>query len=366
MHLDQKKVDFAYEDPVNGRWLEALSEYEYVVTFHPEILASRTIFRADHGSPFVASVGHFANYFEFRGHEQVRRQVREQIWPRVERAAVHFERGQWALFAKELRNVVPSAGGPRAAARVGRMFEATASSLQWFVFDRSDEFWPAAREQFEEVSTRAPDECTAFVREYAATGRLRSLWTQITAANSELIATYPSWMPILQLRYWREVPGNLGDFVVSDKRFAELKHLYLAAFESLARISVLALALDLMASGEGLAVPTKKGSLSIWEFEQLDNANKAPHLAKRDRTKAFAAFLDTKLRNGIGHNAAHYDAATDEVVCVKSRGAGTSEWRISYTGFCYSLLQLMSALVYSEAYVFNILRITGARMATVA
>jgi hypothetical protein len=165
-------------------------------------------------------------------------------------------------------------------------------------------------------------------------------------------------MPILQLRYWKHQPSSLRDLMVSDKRFEELKPLYLAAFELFARLSVIGMGVALIRANANTDLPTKKGSMSIWDFEAMDNAAKVPHLSRYGGTQHFAALMDTKLRNGIGHNAAHYDVATDEIVCVKAKGAALQEWRISYTDFCYKMLDLVSATYFSEAFLRAALRQT--------
>jgi hypothetical protein len=173
------------------------------------------------------------------------------------------------------------------------------------------------------------------------------------------IAKYPTWMPILQLRYWRARPASLSDLVVSDKRFDELKVLYLAAFELLARFSVIALALELIRTRGTTDVPTNKGVMPIWDFERLENANKGAHLSRHTAIQHFATQLDAKLRNGIAHNSAHYDPATDEVVCVKARSAVLQEWSISYAAFCASTIELASATFFAEAYLQELLKVAG-------
>src|SRR6266487_1960207 len=75
MNLDQEKVDFSYEDPINATWANTDAKYAYSVTFHPEVLGPRSAFEADRGSPFVTTPFLFTDYGEYREHEQVREQI---------------------------------------------------------------------------------------------------------------------------------------------------------------------------------------------------------------------------------------------------------------------------------------------------
>jgi hypothetical protein len=104
---------------------------------------------------------------------------------------------------------------------------------------------------------------------------------------------------------------------------------------------------------------TKQGDVkTIWDFEALDTGKKHQQISKYAATKHFVPLLDTKLRNGIGHAAAHYDPATDEVVCLKAEGAKMNEFRISYTRFCYEVVEVMSNLFFAEQYLFDLLGLT--------
>ena len=53
--------------------------------------------------------------------------------------------------------------------------------------------------------------------------------------------------------------------------------------------------------------------------------------------------LETHLRNGIGHHAAHYDPALDEVILYDRKGAAIAQ-KIGYTQFCDKVLRLFAAV----------------------
>ena len=54
---------------------------------------------------------------------------------------------------------------------------------------------------------------------------------------------------------------------------------------------------------------------------------------------------DAKLRNGIGHNSAHYDVNCDRIVYRNtSPSRGIEEFEIPYVRFCEKVVRLYSQL----------------------
>jgi predicted RNA-binding Zn-ribbon protein involved in translation (DUF1610 family) len=362
MKIDQEAVSVSFEKPVNAEWLEdPFTEAPYFVTFHAEVLAPRKSFQVDGLSPFVVAFHYFKDYPFYQMHEVARKEVREKYWPGVKRAAIHFERRQWESFGSELKLVLDEKEHLKRTfkAKARQMSELVGYSVQWFVFDYCVQ-WKTEAVQFARAYIAHLPELRAFADEYRKSGRMAVMWRQLLNLHDDYIVKYPSWAPILQLRYWKEQPKDLDDFVVSDKRFDEMKTIYLTAFELLGRISTIALAVELIATtGSTDAWVTGKGDVkTIWDFEALDNGNKHQQLSKCAATKHFVPLLNTKLRNGIGHAAAHYDPLTDEVVCVKADGAKLKEWRISYTRFCHAVVDVMSNLFFAEQYLFDLLGLT--------
>ena len=104
-------------------------------------------------------------------------------------------------------------------------------------------------------------------------------------------------LPILQTATLKKKPreDELDHFVVYNKQFEDLKALYIDGFETLARLSVVFLAFYGIAQRGSTDVPTNKGSMTIWEFEKLPNANKANHLKGIPGESFWVRELDTAL-----------------------------------------------------------------------
>lgn len=358
MHVSQTSAEVSFDPPVNAAWHDdPFTDAPYFVTFHPEVLAPREAFQHDGISPFVASIHYFADYKKFQTHESMRKHVLDEYWESVKRAAVHFERRQWDLFANEVKKILNEELKPTWKGRVQQMSECFGYSVQWFTLDLAH-LWKGEALRFARAFVGHRNVLVAFAEEYRKSGRFAFVWRQILGLHDDFVGKYASWMPVLQLRYWKTQPKSIDDLVISDKRFEELKTIYLNAFELLGRMLTIAVAVELIAPNGSTDVPAKKGSMSIWDFEQMDNGVKAPHLEKYTGTKHLAPLLDTKLRNGIGHNAAHYDPVTDEVVCIKAVGPKLTEWRVSYTRFCFASVELVSNLFFAEQYFFDLLGLT--------
>jgi len=136
IRLDQEKPDAHLEDPINAVWLSELVETEHFAMFHAEVLGPRTDFSPGDGpSPFVTSVHFFEDYAEFQKQERLRDQIRKEYWEPVKRSAVHFERRQWDLFAKEVELILKEKLKPTWHGRVQQMSECFGYSVNWFVFD---------------------------------------------------------------------------------------------------------------------------------------------------------------------------------------------------------------------------------------
>jgi hypothetical protein len=125
---------------------------------------------------------------------------------------------------------------------------------------------------------------------------------------------------------------------------------------------VIAIGCEAIIHHSTLTIPTKKDQLDLWSFEKLPNAHKSDHLCKYPINDLFSPHLDTSLRNGIGHNAAKYDASNDKVTWVKDIDGALTDECMSYTVFCDRILNITSALFQSEIYFYTLLQAMDGRL----
>lgn len=151
---------------------------------------------------------------------------------------------------------------------------------------------------------------------------------------------------------------------LSDKRFNELRQLYIDCFETLCRQLVLAMGFEVIIHHRKLQIPTKKGSITLEQFAEMPNAAKRDHIAKFPIEDLFMPVLDTDFRNGVGHHAAHYEREQqDAIIIFDSKDAGTVSRLVSYTQFCEKLLDLFTAFELATMYHHDLHIYLGGRFA---
>ena len=94
-------------------------------------------------------------------------------------------------------------------------------------------------------------------------------------------------------------------------------------FETLCRLLVLGMGYEMVVQHGKLEIPTKKGSMTLQEFERMANAAKRDHISKMAIGDLFLPVLDADFRNGIGHHSAHYEQEPDAIVIFDSKDSGT-------------------------------------------
>ncbi|MGQ0761474.1 MAG: hypothetical protein ACT4OT_05590 [Acidobacteriota bacterium] len=93
---------------------------------------------------------------------------------------------------------------------------------------------------------------------------------------------------------------RLEEFTLAQKRFEDLKALYVDSFETLCRISVIAATVEGIISKGKAVVLKSKGEFTIAEFDMLRNGNKPDVLNRLGSPVAdlFVPYIDHRLRNG--------------------------------------------------------------------
>ncbi len=146
--------------------------------------------------------------------------------------------------------------------------------------------------------------------------------------------------------------SEFSDFSLPEKKFDELKQLYVDCYETLCRLTVLAVGVETIIHDKSLSILTKSGtsSMSLWDYEAMNNGNKHTILQQYPVHELFISFMNSKLRNGIGHHSAIYDTKTDQVLYYSHGEPALEEKRLPYTEFAYRVLSIYSALELAAHY----------------
>lgn len=176
---------------------------------------------------------------------------------------------------------------------------------------------------------------------------------QLTAIRRRWAKIFSSLAALYTTHYWDAAKHRLEEFTLAQKRFEDLKALYVDSFETLCRISVIAATVEGIISKGRAVVLKSKGEFTIAEFDVLRNGNKPDVLNRLGPPVAdlFVPYIDHRLRNGIGHNSSHYDIATDQVHYLVENERGRKEYSLPYILFCERVFNLYLQLEAVSSYV---------------
>jgi hypothetical protein len=354
--LDQDKGKWKYRDPKNARWVDSGEGAMKVLTFSDEIPVPVGI--PDIVSPHIATWFRYENHDTYRHDETLRQMFVRQTFEYAERCRVHFERGNWELFDKESPS--QHEGAVTIRSRLIDLYNFYAAGFSKFTLTASGRY-DRIFQRLIYAKALDPGLVHDLAEHYLASGRVVSLWKEIFSVRRSFVNCYSFLQPLLQVRYWKEEHKTIVDVKLSDKRFNELRQLYIDCFETLCRLLVLAMGFELIIHHRKLEITTKKGSMTLGQFEQQPNARKRDHIAKYPIEDLFLPVLDTDFRNGVGHHAAHYEPEPDCIVIFDSKGAGTVDRVIGYTEFCDKVLTLFAVFEMAAAYHHDVHILLGGR-----
>lgn len=345
LDLDRKNGRIRYRDPKNAKWVDSEEGAIETLMFSDELPVPTP--GAGAFSPFMATIWNFEDLDKYRHDEALRQEFVTSAFAYMERCSVHFERGDWDTFDKQSPPDDPSEATPRA--RLMTLYNALQAGFSKFTFNtRAQHNRITQRIKF--AASKSPELVDALAAKYLSTGRLVRLWKDVGAVRRLFIDNYNSLQPLIQMAYWRPELRDLSAFAMGVKSFNLLRQLYIDTFETVFRLLVIAVGIEEIIAHDTLEVPMKKRAVSLEEFETFANANKREVIARYPIEDLFVPVLDVDLRNGIGHQAAHYDAEKDTVVLYDTKKSGEVVRSIDYTAFCDQVVKLFAAFELAAMY----------------
>ena len=342
--LDQKNGTLSYRTPTNADWVGDADGAIATRTFSDAIPVPRELGPL---SPFIATLSNFEDWKEYRRSEELRQRFVRVDYPYIDRCMVHFERGDWELFDKASPPDSDTEISP--LQRAISLQRAIRAGLSYFTFTpisvekRVRQRWIIAR-------ARCPKIISDLADVYVRSGRMLKLWKELWEIRRKFVGIYNEGLHlIVQVNHWREEVRDLAELEVTIKKFDLFRQVYIDAFETLCRLLVLASMVEAVIHTGRLQVSFSKRSASLEEFEKQANGVKREHFLRLAVGDLFEHVLETNLRNGIGHHAAHYDSELDEVVLYDMKGAA-SDQKIGYTQFCDKVLRLFAAVELAATY----------------
>lgn len=354
----------SFKKLVNATWIKDENGAIKTLTFDPDRVAPSDMTKAF--SPWMAEVFKIPPraHKAFGMEEGLRLSWREREWPWIQNLIVHFNSRNKALFDKEAKIDKTSPSAASWATRLSLLYKVLENALDNFTLNLEA---PVARihQRLSLAKAISPEVSDQLVKDYVASLRMKKIWDELTKIRTSFLANYPALAPLLRMQiYWTSADKNeLSKFALPDKKFDELKQLYVDCYETLCRLMVIVVGIETIIHHKSLLIPTKGGasSMSLWDYEAMPNGNKYTILQQYPICDLFVPFMDSKLRNGIGHHSAIYELKTDEVVYYSHGEPILMEKRMSYTEFAYKVLSIYSALELAALY-FHSLHIRAVEM----
>jgi hypothetical protein len=255
----------------------------------------------------------------------------------------HLDRKQWDLFDKQWEQLELEGKNDSEAAKIRAAFNAI--DLWEMVFA------PGTDQDKETVQKRiALGRATSrplmqkLVEFFSSKGKDESIYHELLAIRDRWAKNYVCLSPIYVRFYWDDSKHKLESYSVTEKRFDDLKLLYVESFETFCRVSVIAAGIEGIIYKGIVGVPLTKRVMDLAQFDTTPNGSKPDMLKQLKVADLFVPFIDNKLRNGIGHHSAHYDVATDLVHYRVENEKGIRDLTISYTLFCEKIVNLYRQL----------------------
>lgn len=259
-------------------------------------------------------------------------------WPVLEKQIVHEANGNLVLFNKCTRK----AGGKTKARSDLEMRQILTAGLERFGSEYLLDEGRSRERVYALISaSKGKKSLLDFDAFFRSENRLANLWTQLVAIRKSWSSVYHMVAPIYRGLDWDPAKANLDDYTLCQKRFEELQPFYVNCFETFCRMAVVGAALEGVESLDRNMVPLTKGPRPVEELEVMPNGNMHTWLNQLQHGDLFVPFIDAKLRNGVGHHAAHYDVTIDSVVYTNhSPARGIENFTISYVRFCEKIVRL--------------------------
>jgi len=349
----KKPGEFTFGKPVNGKWVKSERGAIATITFDPERVSPKDLGRSF--SPFLDEVFRLppGAHEAYAVEEGMRRAWRDAQWPWIKKLIVHFDNRNQALFDREAGIEKTSPHAASWATRLRLLYQLLEKAFDNFTLNRLPQI-QRVQQRITFAESVSASLYVELVRLYVTSSRMAKIWTELNNIRTTFLNSYLTMSPLLRMQiYWGKPPEDLSEFVVPDKQFEVLKYLYIESFETLCRLTVIALGLEAIIHHKRLSIPMKK-QMSLWVYEAMPNANKHTVLQRYPIHDLFLPAIDTKLRNGIGHHSAFYSAETDEVWYYEQQGGDLVKRRICYTEFVYKVLVLYSAVELAALYFHSI------------
>jgi hypothetical protein len=350
MDLDQVNAEFRYSKLINAVWIDSLLEPPEidVRVFDTETLLPLGI--GTFFSPFLLTSHLPKDKDKFHKERVLRIQLCQDFWPIIQKLKVHYENRNWDLYRKEWQAIEPDFNEkrePRLIAHFLRNLHKFGEVFRPFLSSQSQ----LLRQRINLAESISLKACLDIVQYLRSIGWIDSLFNELYSIKDRWVHLYEIVQPVYISLYWDERENNLDAYAVSQKRFDEMKPLFVDIYETLCRISVIAATLEGIIFLKKPCVPKGTSEMLPDEYRGVENGRKYDIFQKLVPAKCFSFMADSTMRNGIGHHSAHYDVKTDAILYRKENKKGIKQFKISYTRFSEAMIKLYGQFDVASVYI---------------
>jgi len=347
LRLDQAKGSIEYLVPTNATYAPDEDGAAQVLVFYPGVPVPDPT--EPFLSPFVQAFRNFLDYDAYQKDEAARRQVIRQDWPTLKRIATHYRHGDWALYDKAFSQLTRQPAEETVSGRRRQLASVLHITFRRFT-DLTPGVFPRLNQRFAYAYSKAPELVMGLLTDFVSDGRLERTWQEISAVRDRFVTLYPHIQPLIATRYWSAVNEVDTSIALPDKAFDLLRQFYVDAFETACRLLAPALILESIIVDGTPTVRFGKNRLNLRQLYELDNAPKVSLVKDMPIGDVFVSRLDSTLRNGLAHHAAHLDGERDCVVFFTKAKNADRRHEIGYTQCCGKALAVFAALEAATVY----------------
>lgn len=328
-----------YVKLTNAKWIKCF-EAQNKITLDGELLNP---IKGEHFSPFLATAFLPKNFETFHIHQRMRKAAAIKFWPQINNLLIHLERKNWQLFDKQFLEFELNEPINTERERIVSAFKVVELNGKFFSPPTNID-----RQRVRQRIVLAKNISSSLMKDLASffqtKGKDDSNHKALLSIRDRWSSYYGFLSPIFNTFYWDDKKHNLEDFTITEKRFHDLKQFFVDCFETFCRISVIAGGIEGIIHQQKIGIPLNKRLMPIEEFDVSHNGAKPDLLKQTVIGDIFVPFIDSNLRNGIGHSSAHFDVKSDSITYVTENSKGQKHFKISYVRFCEKVVVLYGQL----------------------
>lgn len=350
MNLYQELARWEYATIKNAKWIESETGIINEMKLDGESLIPTN--DNDVIMPFVKTVFLSENFEKFREDQSIRFFVVQKIWPTIEKLIHYYRNDNNELFIKQL-GALEKKGEPK------NRKERTVLLIE--VLDEYGVFFRMRRTTDEQVVRQrinlgeniSKNEVNKLIDYLKSKGKDQSLFLEIeNIRNTWAKNIYYSLFPIFNIFYWDKSKYNLDSYTLCQKRFDDFKQFYVDCFETFCGVSLIAASLEGIILNGSHRIPKKNGEMRLESYEKMNNGTKPDILKNLGAIgNIFVPYIDSRLRNGIGHHSAIYNVSKDCIEYQNQSTSGVQHFDIPYIRFCEKIVQLYVQIEIVSLYV---------------